>query len=101
MLMPEARTIIPRTDLIKGVDNSKMIKSFNDTSDILDRMSLGRHAKKIMTPLLREDIFYGVYWLDDTGMVVIPLDPDYCIISDITSYGNYLCAMDMSWFRSR
>ena len=99
--MPEARTIIPRTDLIKGVDNSKMIKSFNDTSDILDMMSLGRHAKKIMTPLLREDIFYGVYWLDDTGMVVIPLDPDYCIISDITSYGNYLCAMDMSWFRSR
>ena len=101
MLMPEARTIIPCTDLVKGVDNSKMIKSFNDTSDLLDRMNLERHAKKIMTPILREDVFYGVYWLDDTGMVVIPLDPDFCIISDITSYGNYLCAMDMSWFRSR
>ena len=99
--MPEARTIIPCTDLVKGVDNSKMIKSFNDTSDLLDRMNLERHAKKIMTPILREDVFYGVYWLDDTGMVVIPLDPDFCIISDITSYGNYLCAMDMSWFRSR
>ena len=101
MLMPEARTIIPRTDLVKGIDNTKMLKSYNDTADLLERMHLERHAKRLMTPLLREDIFYGVYWLDDTGMVVIPLDPDYCMISDITSYGNYLCAIDMSWFRSR
>ena len=101
MLMPEARTIIPRIDLVKGIDQTKMLKSFNDTADILERMHLERHAKRIMTPLLREDVFYGVYWLDDTGMVVIPLDPDYCMISSITSYGNYLFAMDMSWFRSR
>ena len=101
MLMPEARSIIPRTDLVKGIDPTKLLKSFNDTADLLERMHLERHAKRIMTPLLREDIFYGVYWLDDTGMVVIPLDPDYCMINSITSYGNYLCAMDMSWFRSR
>jgi hypothetical protein len=101
MLMPEARSIIPRMDLVKDTDRQKMLKSFNDTADLLDRMHLERHAKRIMTPLLREDVFYGIYWLDDTGMVIIPLDPDYCMISGITSYGNYLCAMDMSWFRSR
>lgn len=101
MLIPEARSIIPRTDLVKGMDQTKMLKSFNDTADLLERMHLERWAKRIMTPLLREDVFYGVYWLDDTGMVVIPMDPDYCMISGITSYGNYLCAIDMSWFRSR
>ena len=101
MLMPEARTVIPRTDLVKGVDTTKMLKSYNDTADILEHMNLGRNMKKVMTTVLREDIFYGFYWLDDTGMIVIPVDPDYCMIEGITSYGNYLFAFDVSWFRSR
>ena len=70
MLMPEARTIIPRTDLVKGADNTKMLKSYNDTADILERMNLNRNMKKVMTTVLREDIFYGLYWLDDTGIVL-------------------------------
>lgn len=101
MLMPEARTIIPRTDLVKGADSTKMLKSYNDTADILERMNLNRNMKKVMTTVLREDIFYGLYWLDDTGMIVIPMDPDYCMIQGITSYGNYIFAMDVTWFRSR
>lgn len=101
MLMPEARTIIPRIDLVKGADQTKMLKSYNDTADILEHMNLNRNMKKVMTTVLREDVFYGFYWLDDTGMIVIPADPDYCIIEGITSYGNYLFAFDMSWFRSR
>lgn len=101
MLMPEARTIIPRTDLVKGADNTKMLKSYNDTADILERMNLNRNMKKVMTTVLREDIFYGLYWLDDTGMIVIPMDPDYCMIQGITSYGNYIFALDVTWFRSR
>ena len=101
MLMPEARTIIPRTDLVKGVDNTKMLKSYNDTANILERMNLNRNMKKVMTTVLREDVFYGLYWLDDTGMIVIPMDPDYCMIQGITSYGNYIFAMDVTWFRSR
>ena len=101
MLMPEARTIIPRTDLVKGTDNTKMLKSYNDTADILERMNLNRNMKKVMTTVLREDIFYGLYWLDDTGMIVIPMDPDYCMIQGITSYGNYIFALDVTWFRSR
>lgn len=101
MLMPEARTIIPRTDLVKGVDQDKMLKSYNDTADILERMNLNRNMKKVMTTVLREDVFYGLYWLDDTGMIVIPMDPDYCMIRGITDYGNYVYALDVTWFRSR
>ena len=101
MLMPDARTIIPRTDLVKGVDSTKMLKSYNDTADILEHMNLNRNMKKVMTTVLREDVFYGFYWLDDTGMIVIPVDPDYCMIESITSYGNYTFAFDVTWFRSR
>ena len=101
MLMTDARSIVPRTDLVKGVDSTKMLKSFNDTADILEHMNLNRNMKKVMTTVLREDIFYGFYWLDDTGMIVIPIDPDYCMIESITSYGNYTFAFDVSWFRSR
>lgn len=101
MLMPEARTIIPRVDLVKGADQTKMLKSYNDTADILEHMILNRNMKKVMTTVLREDIFYGFYWLDDTGMIVIPADPDYCMIESITDYGNYTFAFDVTWFRNR
>lgn len=53
MLMTDARSIVPRTDLVKGIDSTKMLKSFNDTADILDHMNLNRNMKKVMTTVLR------------------------------------------------
>ena len=29
------------------------------------------------------------------------MDPDYCMIRGITDYGNYVYALDVTWFRSR
>ena len=99
--MLSARQVIPRIDLNKGLDQNKALKSYNDTLELLDRMNLVRNFKKVFSTVFREDVFYGIYWIDDTGMIIIPWDPDYGKITGITSYGNYIYSMDMTWFRSR
>jgi len=101
MPMLNARQVIPKMDLNKGLDQKKSLKSYNDTLELLDRMNLVRNFKKVYSTVFREDVFYGLYWIDDTGMIIIPWDPDYAKISGITSYGNYTFAIDVSWFRTR
>lgn len=96
-----ARQIIPKMDITKGLDGKKALKSYNDTLELLDRMNLTRNFKKVYSTVMREDVFYGLYWIDDTGMIIIPWDPDYAKISGITSYGNYIFSIDVSWFRNR
>lgn len=101
MPMLNARQIIPKMDLTKGLDEKKALKSYYDTLELIDRMNLTRNFKKVYSTVWREDVFYGLYWIDDTGMIVIPWDPDYAKISGITSYGNYTFAIDVTWFRNR
>lgn len=101
MPMLNARQIIPKMDLTKGLDEKKALKSYYDTLELIDRMNLTRNFKKVYSTVWREDVFYGLYWIDDTGMIIIPWDPDYAKISGITSYGNYTFAIDVTWFRNR
>lgn len=101
MPMLNARQVVPKIDLSKGMDQKKALKSYNQTLELIDRMNLVRNFKKVFSTVFREDVFYGLYWIDDTGMIIIPWDPDYAKISGITSYGTYTFAIDVSWFRSR
>ena len=101
MPMLTARQVIPKMDITKGIDQKKSLKSYNDTLELLDRMNLVRNFKKVYSTVFREDVFYGLYWIDDTGMIIIPWDPDYAKISGITSYGTYTFAIDVTWFRNR
>lgn len=101
MPMLNARTVIPKKNLTKDNDTKKMLKSYYDTLELLDRMNLTRNFKKVYSQVFREDVFYGLYWIDDTGMIIIPWDPDYAKITEITDYGNYSFAIDVTWFRNR
>lgn len=99
--LPAARQIVPKYDFVKGMDQTKSIKSYNDTTAIVNRMHLDLYAKTIWTHCLKEDVFFGFYWLDDTGFTIINIPADYGRIDGIYSFGNYSWSMDMSWFRSR
>lgn len=100
--LPSARQIIPQYDFVKKNQNTnKTLKSYNETCKIVNRMHLDLHAKTIWTHALKEDVFFGFYWLDDTGFTIINIPADYGRIDGIYSYGNYSWSMDMSWFRSR
>lgn len=96
-----ARSVIPKYDLIKDNDIDKMKKSWADTIKVLDNMGLQREMIKAFIKCFTEDVFYGVVYYDDTGMFILPWDPDYAKISGIYQTGDLAYSIDMTYFRSR
>ena len=93
-----ARSVIPNVD---SGNTTKIYKSYQETLAILDRMNLPLEMLRATTIAFREDVFYGCAFYDETGMFVLPLDPDYCKISGQYQTGDFSFAMDMSYYRSR
>lgn len=100
MVMPHARTVIPEYDVSKDTDMTKNLKSYNETITTLDMMNLELYAKQIWMTVLKEDVFFGVYWLDDTGFTIINIPAKYGKIDGVYSTGNFSWSMDMSFFKS-
>lgn len=96
-----AYSVVPNVNLVKSNNNRKILKSFYDTASVADRMNLQGEFLKVYTTCFIEDVFYGVKYLDDTGMIIIKLDPDYCRIAGEYSEGDLIPAMNMSYFNSR
>lgn len=101
MFCLNARSLIPSYDLVKGADPEKMKKSFYDTAVVLDKMRIQEEMLKGLITAFREDVFYGCVYYDDTGMFILPLDPDYCKINGAYQSGDFGFAMNMTYFRSR
>lgn len=101
MFCLDARSVIPTYNLKKSNSASKVLKSYNDTLDVLDHLGLQREMLKAYIQCFVEDIFFGCVYYDDTGMFILPLPTDYCRISGIYQTGDFSFAMDMSYFRSR
>lgn len=100
MVMPSARTVIPEYDIVKDTDVSKNLKAYQQTIDAIGIMNLDLNAKTIWTYCLKEDVYFGVYWLDDTGFTLINIPAEYGRIDGVYTTGNYSWSMDMSFFRS-
>ena len=83
MFCLDARSVIPEYDLVAGGDANAMLSSYQDTLNVLDKLNLQYEFLKIYMICFREDVFYGCAYYDETGMFILPLDPDYCKISGI------------------
>lgn len=101
MFCLEGRSVIPKYDLVKENNVTKVLKSYNETLDILDTMNLQFEFLKVYSLCFREDVYYGCCYYDETGMFFYPLDPDYCKISGMYQTGDFSFSVDMSYFRSR
>ena len=98
----KCRTVVPSFDLVKGGDINKTLKSYNNTLQVLDDMNLQYEFLKALTIAFREDVFFGcAYYTEDQGLFILPLDPDYCVISGAYPDGSFAFSMDMSYFRSK
>lgn len=62
---------------------SKVNLNYRRTLQILESMNLKTQLKKILTVVLREDVFYGTLWETSKGVTIIQLPSDYCAISEI------------------
>lgn len=101
MFCLNARSVIPQFDFVKGNDATKILKSYQDTLYVLDRLNLQYEMLKAYVTCFREDVFYGCVYYDETSMFIMPLDPDYCKINGVYYTGDFSFAVDMSYFRSR
>lgn len=101
MFCLNARSVIPPYDLSKENNPKKILKSYNTTLHMLDKMNLQYEFLKAYVINFREDVFFGCCYFDDTGMFFLPLDPDYCKISGVYQSGDFSFDMDMTYFRSR
>lgn len=94
-----ARSVIPEYDLIGDNDKDNILKNYQDTLDILDRMDLQYEFFKTYITAFREDVFYGCAYLDEEGFFIYPIDPDYCRIAGIYDTGDFAFAMNMEYFK--
>lgn len=101
MFCLDARSVIPQYDLTKENNSQKVLKSYQDTLNVLDTLNLQYEFLKIYSICFREDVFYGACYYDETGMFVYPIDPDYAKISGQYQTGDFAFHVDMTYFRSR
>lgn len=95
------RNIIPRVDITKEANLDEIKKNFYETAMFLDKMNLPLELLKAYTTCWIEDVFFGCVYYDDSGMFILPLDPDYCQITSIYPTGDFGFDFDCSYFRSR
>lgn len=95
-----ARKVVPPYDLVKGGDATKMLKAYNDTLNVLEKMNLQQEMRNAYLNCFVQDVFYGVVIYDDTGIFIWQVPADYAKIAGKYSTGDYSFAIDCSYFRS-
>lgn len=94
------RQVIPKYDLTAGGDAAKMLKSYNDTLDCLERYNIQGNWYDVAVKCYTEDVCYSFFFKDETGSFFYILDPSYCAIVGKYYTGNFAFAVDMTKYKS-
>lgn len=94
------RQVIPNISLTKEINEKKVLKQYNDTLNWLDRYDIQGIMLPALLRVFREDVFYGIFYRDESGSILYPLDPSWCKIDGIYSSHDYSYSVDMSKFKS-
>ena len=100
MFYLNARSVIPNYDMNNVPDPQKVMKSYWDTLTWVERMRLQQEFYTIYLICFVQDIFYGVYFIDETGVFIWQIPPDYAKITGKYMTGDFSIAMNVSYFRS-
>lgn len=90
--------VINRVDFTKGVD-SKMLNTYHDLLTKLQEINMRKEFSTVIATALRDGVYYGyVYDGEGDGFFLQSLDPQYCKISEINQYGEYIISMNAGYF---
>lgn len=93
--------LIYKSDWSKGIDTTKMLKSYMDVSSKLQEINMQKEFSTVISTTLRDGVYYGfVYDGEGDGFFIQGLDPQYCKISGITGDGQYVVAFNAAFFDS-
>lgn len=74
--------------------------NYRRTLEMLESMNLKTQLKKILTVVLREDVFYGYLWETSNAITILQLPSDYCAISEIEE-NVFNVSFNFSYFTNR
>lgn len=95
------RHIKPPFDLMKENDANKMLKSLNETLDVLDTLKLQDNMTEALITAYIEDVYYSiVYYEEDIGTFFFRLDADECKFDGRYETGDLSFSVDMSKWKS-
>ena len=95
------RQVIPNISLTKENNPKKILKQYNDTLNWLDKYDIQGIMLPALIKVFREDVFFGIFYRDDSGSILYPLDPSWCKIDGIYSSHDFSYAVDMSRFKNQ
>ena len=94
-----ARTVIPTYDPTKSNNPNKMLKAYYETLQWLERMNHQNEFLPVLINNFIEDVFFGCCWIDETGMFLLQLPPEYCKIKGKYFTGDFAYDVDMSYYK--
>ncbi len=98
--------VVPNVSLSEDNDDEKILQDYENTLKLIDKMNLQGQIYSILVSVLRDDVFYGYIYYDESSpqdinsCYILPLDPDYCKISSVNYDGTLNIAFDFSYFDS-
>lgn len=96
------RKVIPEYDLTKDNDPTKMLKSYNDTLDALDRYKIHENIIEMLIHCYIEDVCYAIFFKGETSSFFYILEPSECKIVGRYDTGDLAYAIDASkWARGK
>lgn len=94
-----SRYVVPKYDLAGENDNESILKSYYETLQVLDRMDLQNSLLSMLINNFIEDVYYGCCWIDETGIFILKIPPEYCKISGKYFTGDFSFSVDMSNYK--
>lgn len=95
----EARSIIPPYDLVSPISDEVILKSYNDTLQMLSKWNIHNEFLKSNITCFLQDVSYNIAYYDETGLYLLPMPADYCRIYAQYPTGDFAFAIDMAYFR--
>lgn len=94
------RKVVPKYEMTKNQNASKFLKNYEETLDMLGQFNLQASMFEVFVKCFVQDVYYGLFFHDETGGFFYELDPDYCKIDSRYMTGDFGFSMDMTYWRS-
>ena len=94
-----ARYVVPTYDPTQDNDKDAILKSYYETLKALENMNLQHSLLPMLINNFIEDVYYGCCWIDETGIFILKIPPEYCKISGQYFTGDFAFSVDMSNYK--
>ena len=95
------RHLKPSFDLVKDNDPDKMLKSINETVNVLDTLNLQGNLTEGLITTYIEDVYYSIcFYEEGVGTFFFRLDPDECAIDGRYQTSDLSFSVDMSKWKN-